>query len=71
MELSKKIVIMFLAIDIGNSNIVFGVLYNNEWQDTFRVPTHEKIVLPVDLIKKYVPHIKKSALSSVVPSLLK
>ena len=52
MELSKKIVIMFLAIDIGNSNIVFGVLYNNEWQDTFRVPTHEKIVLPIDLIRK-------------------
>ena len=59
---------MFLAIDIGNSNIVFGIFYNNEWQGIFRLPTHDKIELPNALIEKYIPHIKNSVLSSVVPS---
>jgi type III pantothenate kinase len=60
---------MFLAIDIGNSNIVFGIFHDEEWQEIFRLRTHEKIKLPTDLIGKYIPHIEKTALSSVVPSI--
>ena len=59
---------MFLAIDIGNSNIVFGVYYNNDWQHLYRLPTHGKVALPSELIEKYIPQIENSALSSVVPS---
>lgn len=59
---------MFLAIDIGNSNIVLGIFHNEKWERVFRLPTHDEIKLPKELIEKYIPDIEKSALSSVVPS---
>lgn len=32
---------MILVIDIGNTDIVFGVHENGQWVDTFRTPTHQ------------------------------
>jgi type III pantothenate kinase len=60
---------MFLGIDIGNSNIVLGIFYENEWQKVYRLPTKEKMTLPNEFLEKYLPHIKNSALISVVPSI--
>lgn len=60
---------MFLAIDIGNSNIVFGIYDGGQWLKTFRVPTASAdILLPEEWTTTYKPHIHRAALSSVVPS---
>ncbi len=31
---------MFLAIDVGNTDIVFGIYTNQSWLHQFRIPTH-------------------------------
>ncbi len=63
---------MLLAIDIGNSNIVFGVFKNNELSLTFRFetkhPSYKKSILSflkINRLKKDL--IKNIIISSVVP----
>ncbi len=60
---------MFLGIDIGNSNIVFGVHDNSQWIDILRIPTHEKNFSSLfSFLKKHPQISQKVAISSVVPS---
>ncbi len=70
---------MLLAIDIGNTNIVFGVNQNNEWLRSWRIQTD-----PLKMADEYrvifgsllsdgsirFSGIKKIIISSVVPSLV-
>tara|TARA_B110000438_G_scaffold222132_1_gene215490 strand:- start:364 stop:1092 length:729 start_codon:yes stop_codon:yes gene_type:complete len=58
---------MFLAIDIGNSNISCGIYNNNEWQKIFRIPTNKNFQGQLIQLKKY--NIQDVAISSVVPEL--
>jgi len=70
---------MLLTIDIGNTNIVFGVKQNNEWLNHWRIQTDpqktadEYEVIFRSLIDSGIPDhnaIGKIILSSVVPSLV-
>lgn len=69
---------MLLAIDIGNTNIVFGIHDGNKWLDKWRI--HSDINKMPDEYGVYFHHllreqqvdtrdIKKSIISSVVPQL--
>ncbi len=70
---------MLLAIDIGNTNIVFGVFDKGEWQNHWRIQTdplktadeYEVIFRSLLTAGKICrTEIKKIILSSVVPSLV-
>lgn len=61
---------MFVAVDIGNSNITVGIKQNDNWTE-YRFPTHSE--QPLLLLKDYVKLLNISelngiCLSSVVPS---
>jgi type III pantothenate kinase len=69
---------MFLAVDIGNSNIVVGIFKNDEWLHTFRYETKE--IQPEYYYESALRNlflewsiassdISKSVLSSVVPDM--
>ena len=69
---------MILAIDIGNSNIVFGIYSKNIWQHIWRIKIdayktadgYEVIFRSLLTHKSFRGElIKKAILSSVVPSL--
>jgi len=69
---------MLLAIDIGNSNIVFGIYKGGKWEHLWRTPTHtQKNLLDYEIILRNffleadlsMGAIGKIVLSSVVPSL--
>lgn len=69
---------MLLAIDIGNSNIVFGVHKDNHWLNTWRVITSvQKSAVDYEVVlRSYfleaglrISEIHKVVLSSVVPPL--
>lgn len=73
------ILIMLLAIDIGNSNIVFGVKSENEWVNNWRIQTDpSKMADEYEVIFRSLltagkigqNEIKNIILSSVVPSLV-
>lgn len=70
---------MLLAIDIGNTNIVFGVNDKGEWKNHWRIQTdHLKTADEYEVIfrsllnggKIYNTNIQQIILSSVVPSLV-
>jgi len=70
---------MLLAIDIGNTNIVFGVNDNGEWLNHWRIQTdHKKTADEYEVIFRSLMtagkvcrnHVDKIILSSVVPSLV-
>lgn len=69
---------MLLAIDIGNSNIVFGVHNNNKWVEKWRIHSDKKKmpdeygVFFEQLLKQEnisLSDIKRTVISSVVPQL--
>ena len=69
---------MILAIDIGNSNIVFGIYSEDKWQHVWRIQTDaHKTADEYEVIFRSLlsngnfrrDQIKKTVLSSVVPSL--
>ena len=69
---------MILAIDIGNSNIVFGIYSENKWQHVWRIQTDaHKTADEYEVIFRSLltneefsrEQITKTVLSSVVPSL--
>ncbi|RKD92012.1 type III pantothenate kinase [Mangrovibacterium diazotrophicum] len=69
---------MLLAIDIGNTNIVFGVYETNEWTRIWRIQTdplktadeYEVIFRSLFTSNKVCKnHIEKAVVSSVVPKL--
>jgi len=71
---------MLLAIDIGNTNIVFGIHENNKWINHWRIQTDplktadEYEVIYRSLLsagKVCTTHIVEIVLSSVVPSLVR
>jgi len=71
---------MILAIDIGNSNIVFGVSNKNEWVNIWRLQTdprktadeYEVIFRSLILSSKICKNdISRTILSSVVPGLIR
>lgn len=68
---------MILVIDIGNTDIVFGVFENQHWKETFRTPTHQP--WSVQKVSQWMqkcweergyPKPEKIMLSSVVPVVL-
>lgn len=68
---------MILVIDIGNTDIVFGVYEKAQWKDTFRTPTHQP--WSVQKVAQWIqkcweergyPRPAKIILSSVVPGVL-
>ena len=70
---------MLLAIDIGNTNIVFGVYDENSWQNNWRIQTDQlKTADEYEVIFRTLMtagkvcrnHVDKIILSSVVPSLV-
>jgi type III pantothenate kinase len=70
---------MLLAIDIGNTNIVFGVNENNEWKNHWRIQTDDlKTADEYEVIFRSLlnggkisnTNIRQIILSSVVPSLV-
>jgi type III pantothenate kinase len=70
---------MLLAIDIGNTNIVFGVNKNSEWKNHWRIQTdHLKTADEYEVIFRSLlnggkicdANISQIILSSVVPSLV-
>ncbi|MCG6188156.1 type III pantothenate kinase [Maribellus maritimus] len=70
---------MLLAIDVGNTNIVFGVNENNEWKNHWRIQTdHLKTADEYEVIFRSLlnggkicnTNITQIILSSVVPSLV-
>jgi len=70
---------MLLAIDIGNTNIVFGVNNNSEWLHNWRIQTDplkmadEYKVIFSSLLSDgniYIADINEIIISSVVPSLV-
>ena len=70
---------MLLAIDIGNTNIVFGVYDEGKWQNNWRIQTDQrKTADEYEVIFRSLMtagkvcrnHIDKIILSSVVPSLV-
>ena len=70
---------MLLAIDIGNTNIVFGVNENNEWKNHWRIQTdHLKTADEYEVIFRSLLNagkicktdIKEIIISCVVPSLI-
>ncbi|SHI91604.1 pantothenate kinase [Tangfeifania diversioriginum] len=71
---------MLLAIDIGNTNIVFGVNENGKWQNHWRIQTdHKKTADEYEVIFRSLlsagkicrAHVNDIILSSVVPSLVR
>lgn len=67
---------MLVAIDIGNSNIVFGIYNKNKLLDTFRLNTNESYTIDElgFLISKYftdynINYIEAVVIASVVPAL--
>jgi len=71
---------MILAIDIGNTNIVFGVARKNEWQKIWRIQTDKsKTADEFEVIFRSlfmsseisIAEIHRTVLSSVVPSLIR
>ncbi len=71
---------MILAVDIGNTNIVFGVSKNEEWQKVWRIQTDaaktadeyevifNSLFASSNIMKS---EIKQTVLSSVVPRLIR
>jgi len=75
-----KIKIMLLAIDIGNTNIVFGVSNNDKWLNHWRIQTdHKKTADEYEVIFRslltanqiFRSDVDDIILSSVVPSLIR
>lgn len=71
---------MILAIDIGNTNIVFGVALKNDWQKIWRIQTDKsKTADEFEVIFRSlfmsseisIAEIDRTVLSSVVPSLIR
>lgn len=71
---------MILAIDIGNTNIVLGISENNSWNKIWRIQTdrsktadeYEVIIRSLFRSSKIcVENIRKTVLSSVVPSMVR
>lgn len=69
---------MFLAVDIGNSDVVLGLYARQQWLHLWRVPSQPpqtedfyQAHLQACLAQAQVPphHVEKAILSSVVPSL--
>ena len=58
---------MILAIDIGNTNIVFGVFKNQKLVSIYRVNSNKDDLNKTHFLSNY--NIKKIIISSVVPSL--
>ena len=58
---------MFLAIDIGNTNIVCGIYNNSKWIHNFRLPSNMSFWNEFSKIKKF--DILEVGISSVVPKL--
>ena len=58
---------MFLAIDIGNSNVNCGIFYKGKWIKIISIPSSLNFLKEFILLEKY--KIINSAISSVVPSL--
>lgn len=58
---------MLLAIDIGNSNVTYGIFDKNKWISFYRIESNINSVEKLLNIKKY--NIKNIAISSVVPEL--
>ncbi len=73
--MNRMVYVMLLAIDAGNTNIVFGIYENDELVHSFRTLTYKsedasekyKKILP-ELLKKYENKIDAAVMSSVVPS---
>ena len=57
---------MFLAVDIGNTNINFGVFNNNEIIKTFKTPTHNNDIKEVILENTQGLTISKCGIITVV-----
>lgn len=79
LSLFKNDNIMLLAIDLGNTNIVFGIHTNNEWVNHWRIQTdplktadeYEVIFRTLLKVGKIsLSEINKIVLSSVVPALV-
>ncbi len=71
---------MLLAIDIGNTNIVFGIYHEKQWKNHWRIQTdHLKTADEYEVIFRSLltagkicrNEVKKIILSSVVPSLVR
>ena len=71
---------MLLAIDIGNTNIVFGVKNKNGWINSWRIQTDpQKMADEYEVIfrsllttgKVYQTDVEQIVVSSVVPSLVR
>jgi type III pantothenate kinase len=69
---------MILGIDIGNSNIVFGISENNEWLKVWRIQTDPmktadeyEVIFRSLFASSHIanPDIRKVIISCVVPSL--
>lgn len=58
---------MFLAIDIGNTNVTVGIYDGESWMLSMRVPSNKKILNGLASLSKF--KISASAISSVVPNL--
>ena len=58
---------MTLAIDIGNTNIVFGIFYNQKLISIYRINSIKEEIYKVDFLSKY--DFKHIIISSVVPEL--
>lgn len=79
-KMLQKTDIMLLAIDIGNTNIVFGIRSDREWISHWRIQTdHEKTADEYEVIFRTLitntavtpDQIKSVVLSSVVPPLFR
>lgn len=58
---------MIIAIDIGNTNIVFGIFKNNKLINVYRLNSIERGHIKIDFLLKY--NIQNIIISSVVPNL--
>ena len=58
---------MMLAIDIGNTNIVWGIFENKKLISVYRINSNKNDLHNVSFLSNY--NIKKIIISSVVPSL--
>ena len=58
---------MFLALDIGNSQVTCGIFHDGKWIHTLRIPSNLNYWNQFILLKKY--EVKDAAISSVVPKL--
>ena len=58
---------MFLALDIGNSQVTCGIFHNGEWIHTLRIPSNLNYWNQFVSLKKF--EVTDAAISSVVPKL--